>query len=738
MRKSKLFCVILISLLMLGQSVLAQSSSNLSLMSNFGRGEGESLAVFAAGSLVFYGLGTKVQIASFANPSAPQKVASIDLSEIVQSLVRTSINSTQYLVVSGGSKMWIVNVQNPLQASIVSTTDLGAGITCEGVATSGTYAYIAAGSGGFKIFSIATPAAPTLVASIDSLSYCESVVISQPYAYIAANTTSNYLGRSFIFDISTPAAPVYKSTIMGFGGYHQYMSVRSGYAYICDYNQGLQVINVSVATNPTNVVLLPCGGRAAGITFDGNYGYLALGDSGLYVYNVANPAAPALAGKIGTTGRAAFVSYGSVTVGGSPVGHIFVSNRSTSSGLSAVNVSTPATPTLSAWVGTNQAASGIAYTPFYSNGKVYVAYGTAGLRIVDVSNPSNATLLSTTLLEGDSRGVVASGNYAYVAGGVSGVFVVDATNPSSPVKLSTIITPRARGIAISGNYLYVAVSDSGLGVFNISSPATPALVGYFHSSSQYGENVAAAGNVVGLTDYNTILFFDVTTPTAPVEKGLTTTFKTGNEGFAIAGNYAYVPDGDSLKIFNITNLLTPTMTARIFMGTGSYGYAAAVSGNYCYVASEATGVRAIDISNPASPVEAGYYDGVPQSRGVAVNGKYVYVAEKIDGLTVYGNNLVTAVEQYGPTTLKSFSLDQNYPNPFNPSTTIEFSVAGRQPVTVKIHDLLGREVATLVNETLNPGTYRTQWEAAANPSGVYFYTVRAGIESMTRRMILMK
>lgn len=738
MRKHKLLCVVLISLLMLDQSVFAQSSSNLSLLSNFGRGEGESLAVFAAGSLVFYGLGTKVQIASFANPSAPQKVASIDVSEIVQSLVRTSINSTQYLVVSGGSKIWIVNVQNPLQPSIVSTTDLGAGVTCEGVATSGTYAYIAAGSGGFKIFNIATPATPTLVASIDSLSYCESVVISQPYAYIAANTTSNYQGRSFIFDISTPAAPVYKSTIMGFGGYHQYMSVRSGYAYICDYNQGLQVINVSVATNPTNVVLIPCGGRAAGITFDGNYGYLALGDSGLYVYSVANPAAPTLAGKIGTTGRAAFVSYGSVTVGGLPVGHIFVSNRSTSSGLSAVNVSSPATPTLSAFLGTNQAASGIAYTPFYSSGKVYVAYGTAGLRIVDVSAPSSATLLSTTSLPGDSRGVVASGNYAYVAGGVSGVSVVDVTNPSSPVKLSTIVTPRARGIAISGNYVYVAASDSGLGVFDISSPATPSLVGYFHPGGQFGENVAVTGNVLGLTDYNKILFFDVTTPTAPVGKGLTTTFKTGNEGFAIAGNYAYVPDGDSLKIFNITNLMTPTLIARIYTGAGSYGYAAAVSGSFCYVASEATGVRAIDISNPASPVESGYYDGVPQSRGVAVNGRYIYVAEKIDGLTVYGNNLVTAVEQYGSTTPKSFSLNQNYPNPFNPSTTIEFSVAGIQPVTVKVHDLLGREVATLVNETLNPGTYRAQWEAAANPSGVYFYTVRAGNESITRRMILMK
>jgi hypothetical protein len=87
---------------------------------------------------------------------------------------------------------------------------------------------------------------------------------------------------------------------------------------------------------------------------------------------------------------------------------------------------------------------------------------------------------------------------------------------------------------------------------------------------------------------------------------------------------------------------------------------------------------------------------------------------------------------------RELHLAQNYPNPFNPSTTIEFSVASTQSVTINIHDLMGREVAALVSQTLSPGTYRVNWDAASNPSGIYFYTVRAGNESMTRRMILMK
>jgi hypothetical protein len=86
----------------------------------------------------------------------------------------------------------------------------------------------------------------------------------------------------------------------------------------------------------------------------------------------------------------------------------------------------------------------------------------------------------------------------------------------------------------------------------------------------------------------------------------------------------------------------------------------------------------------------------------------------------------------------AFSLMQNYPNPFNPSTNIRFSLEATRVVTLKVMDVLGREIATLVNQTLEPGTYTVQWDAASYPSGVYFYTVRAGNALETRRMILAK
>ncbi len=85
-----------------------------------------------------------------------------------------------------------------------------------------------------------------------------------------------------------------------------------------------------------------------------------------------------------------------------------------------------------------------------------------------------------------------------------------------------------------------------------------------------------------------------------------------------------------------------------------------------------------------------------------------------------------------------FSLGQNYPNPFNPSTSIQYSVAGSQNVVLKVYDVLGREVATLVNERKAPGTYEVQFDGSKLGSGMYFYTVRAGSFTESKQMILLK
>ncbi len=87
---------------------------------------------------------------------------------------------------------------------------------------------------------------------------------------------------------------------------------------------------------------------------------------------------------------------------------------------------------------------------------------------------------------------------------------------------------------------------------------------------------------------------------------------------------------------------------------------------------------------------------------------------------------------------KDFSLSQNYPNPFNPVTRIKYDISEKANVTLKIYDLLGREVGTLVNETKIPGTYSVDFNASNLPSGIYLCVLKANSFMQTKRMVLIK
>ena len=87
---------------------------------------------------------------------------------------------------------------------------------------------------------------------------------------------------------------------------------------------------------------------------------------------------------------------------------------------------------------------------------------------------------------------------------------------------------------------------------------------------------------------------------------------------------------------------------------------------------------------------------------------------------------------------QSFSLDQNYPNPFNPTTTIEFDVSVATQATLKVYNLLGQEVATLVDGNLQPNRYQVTFDASGMTSGIYFYRLEAGDQFEVRKMVLLK
>jgi hypothetical protein len=121
-----------------------------------------------------------------------------------------------------------------------------------------------------------------------------------------------------------------------------------------------------------------------------------------------------------------------------------------------------------------------------------------------------------------------------------------------------------------------------------------------------------------------------------------------------------------------------------------------------------------------------------------VNGASMYyVLARATGTKENSLGGATSVEQVSGLPA-SFSLDQNYPNPFNPSTTIRFQIAKAGFVTLKVFDMLGREVSTLVSQQMDAGVYQSKWDASGYASGMYLYTLQAGNSVETRKLMLVK
>jgi len=110
----------------------------------------------------------------------------------------------------------------------------------------------------------------------------------------------------------------------------------------------------------------------------------------------------------------------------------------------------------------------------------------------------------------------------------------------------------------------------------------------------------------------------------------------------------------------------------------------------------------------------------------------------VDSAVVKFNKVFTDVRPVSASIPEQIALSQNYPNPFNPSTRVEFSLPSRTWARVAVYDLLGRQVATLAEGTMNPGTYSADFSGERLPSGVYIVRLETAGANLTHRMMLLK
>ena len=385
-----------------------------------------------------------------------------------------------------------------------------------------------------------------------------------------------------------------------------------------------------------------------------------------------------------------------------------------SAGLKILDFSEPSAPKLIGYYSTNEEVIDVAV----SGGYAYLDCD-SDLQVIEISNETSPHFVTkilfndtiTSELEGYYNFLCLVDSTIYVARKSQKLFSIDIADPHNPrIKSISILNGLPTGISQSDGYLYVANSDTSL---PLSSD---------------------------IPSYTGIEIFNISKPNSPVESGF---LRMGSpSGLTTYENNLYVVGEDTLskefgfEKYDITNPSIPIF--KYLLNNIAGGADSKADENYVYVVN-GNDIFVIDISNPdsgktiywenAGTLGTEGFNTVAVSKGIVLTGDL--------GVTVFKNSLVTGIITSIPAPNR-FELFQNYPNPFNPSTKIKYQLPSAGYVKLNIYDILGRKVETLVNSYQNVGNYVAKFDASKLSSGVYFYSLQAGTLVETRKMILIK
>jgi hypothetical protein len=284
------------------------------------------------------------------------------------------------------------------------------------------------------------------------------------------------------------------------------------------------------------------------------------------------------------------------------------------------------------WVG-GVPTGGIAEGIDVSGNLACVAVGGSGVRVLDISNPSQPTILGTANTPGSAYDVTIAGDYAYVADRIGGLQVVAFKVLPSPVIVGSFATAdEARDVAIAGNIAYVAVNGAGIQVLDISVPNSPQLLS---TLAMPGTAVAVCTEgpfvYVGLL-YDGMAVVNVSDPAAPTIVG---TFDTPDSvwDLAVQGTTVYAADHTGgLNIIDASIPSAPTSVGAIITNFMSIGVT--VLEDRLYVCNGADGLGVFTLHDPLHPVLLNMLQGGGSARDVALGSGHAFVASFYNGLQV--------------------------------------------------------------------------------------------------------
>ncbi|MFQ5500369.1 MAG: T9SS type A sorting domain-containing protein [Candidatus Zixiibacteriota bacterium] len=473
-------------------------------------------------------------------------------------------------------------------------------------------------------------------------------------------------------------------------------------------------------------------GSFGDLIVDGNLAYA--NSNSLSIVDVSNPAQLSKTGELSGIGSLSGIFLHLSFVYGVPDRY---------GGIAAIYVIDPANPRLFNSFDITYQVNGV----YEKNGFLYVATERNGLHVYDVDDPKDpiqvgmAPLINQWGNSAFMKDVYIKGDLALVSGHET--FILNVSDPAAPDSLGVINTSASPyAMQIVDTLAYLAVNGP-VWIVDIADPANPHIL-IKHNIGSTTTDLYVRDNMMYLANEDGFFIVDVSDPLNPVELGSFLTEEYA-ESIAIQDDLAYVSFSDfnpsAIYFFDISDPEHPDTVSSISDAWGDLE----IQDSMLYVNGASSKLSIFNVKDPAAPVLADSYE-TPGYRGrVFVRDDIVYLADVYSAMllkTPYGGVSTAVVEDRGVLPLR-FDLSQNYPNPFNPSTVIDFDMPVRSRVTIDLFNTTGQKVRTLVDEIKPAGSYRVRWDGTNGngvkvATGVYFYRLTVGDNSVTKKMVLIK
>jgi len=562
-----------------------------------------------------------VEIFDVSSPASPTPIGGLFLNSPAFAI--DVVGSIIY-VANGESGLTVLDSADPMNPVIIGRLPLpfASGAEVRDISVAGGLAVLAESAipgstdYGVRTVDVTIPAAPVELGRSTLDNGARSVLLVGSTAYVGIGSELGGRRGLIAVDVSAPASPVeLGGSFLDLGNAVNDIARDSNTLYLAAggrSNGALVAADISTPGSPSVLDMVALTDGAMAVALTPGAVWIAARERGLRVFDRTTPTDLTLTGS-------AFV--GEATVAVAPRGDVaFVGARSSNGhgGLVAVD-------TLSAG-----AMNMLGWWPYAEATGVAAGSATGyllrrdSLHVFDISAPGTPLWLGEWRPpDGDFSSICLEGSIAAVAEGAN-VHLVDVGAPSTPTAIGTAVL--SQGVAVRpvlvGATLYVATGN-GLETFDVSSPSAPVALSFLATAGQ-SSSLSVSGAIGYLVAGEELLVLDLSSPGTPSIQATVTI--PGEQLFGVAADEALVVASglmSRLYTFDVSMPTSPTLTGTL---SGTHGFDVVLIGDRAVVAAGRDGVRVIDVSTPATPVEEAYHDTSGTASHLAADGQYLLAA----------------------------------------------------------------------------------------------------------------